>query len=272
MNKKSSRSSHQNSNKGYKRKVNRKLILAAVISALVFLSISGYAVYKLLIIPKLVEPALEKVAEVMLDDKYESAITKEIRRLYEAGQVSGPEIEKYLIDHDENVSDYIPDAVYKGGSYNPVSDQNNKATPTQAPKTSSQNKAKSSLGIHSVNVRNEDEDPTDNITDNTITDNTTGNTDSNTAPANGYPLDSTSSSVLNKEYSSSELYAKAKAVMSASDYATAMTIASKIDINKIKSLKDDQTALVNYIQSTLTPDEYTTAISLYAKYANAILE
>lgn len=254
MNKrKGSQSSHNSRKNGYKKKTNRRLILAVVLSALVFLSIAGYAAYKIIIVPKIVEPALEKAAEVMLDDKYTAAITKEIRRLYEAGQVSGPDIEKYLTEHDENVSDYIPDAVYKGESDNSAAAPSEKST--SAPKTEKQNTTKSSLGISTVKVRDENEE-----------------TDSGVSDSNEYTLDSQPSDTVQKGSSSKDLYAKAKAVMSASDYSTAMEIGSKIDIGKAKSLMNDNAALINYIQSTLTPDEYSTALSLYAKYANAILE
>ncbi|MDO5398878.1 MAG: hypothetical protein Q4G33_13215, partial [bacterium] len=264
MNKrKSSHSSHRSREKGYKRKVNRRLILAVVLSAFVFLSIAGYAAYKIIIVPRLVEPALEKAAEVMLDDKYTSAITKEIRRLYEAGQVSGPEIEKYLTEHDENVSNYIPDAVYKGTSDTPTA-----AAPAEkessAPKAEKKSTSKSSLGISSVNVREDDEDHS-----------SADNTDSSSydiSASNEYSLDSSSSGSEKKTQTSKDLYAKAKEVMTASDFSTAVSIGSKIDVSKAKSLMNDQNALMSYIQSTLTPDEYSTAISLYAKYSNAILE
>ena len=60
--------------------------------------------------------------------------------------------------------------------------------------------------------------------------------------------------------------------MTPSDYSTAMAIGSKLDVSKAKSLMNDKDALMSYIQSSLTPDEYSTGLSLYAKYANAILE
>lgn len=250
------------------------LIWGVVISSLIILVIAGYAAYKIFIVPKMVEPALEKVAEVMQDDEYTSAITKEIRRLYEAGQVSGKDIEQYLEKHDANVSDYIPGAVYKGGS-DTSSDSNtpssDRTAASQKQNDSSSNKSNdtstnksndtstSSLGVSSVNIRDE----------NTSAGSGSRYSENNTS--NEYNLDS-SSSTQKKTNSSDSIYERAKAVMTPSDYSTAMAIGSKIDVGKAKSLMNDKDALMSYIQSTLTPDEYSTGLSLYAKYANAILE
>lgn len=259
-----SRKHSHNGSKHYKSKSKKKLIFGVVISSLILLIIAGYAVYKVFIVPKMIEPALEKVAEVMQDEKYTSAITNEIRRLYEAGQISGPDIEQYLKQHDAQSSEYIPDAVSKNDSDTPPESDpdSNSSDSSQKENDSSSNKnndtSKSSMGVNTVKIRDE----------NTSVSN--GSRYSENSTSKEYNLDSSDKTPSKPNYSS--IYERAKAVMTPSDYSTAIAIGSKIDTNKAKSLMNDREALIAYVQSTLTPDEYSTGLSLYAKYYNAIIE
>ena len=276
----SSKKSADKSNKKYRSKSKTKLIIGAVISFLIILVIAGYTVYRAVIVPRMIEPALEQVAEVMQDEKYTSAITKELRRLYEAGQVSGTDVEKYLEANDPSVSDYIPGAVYSGKTENSsagtasksnAASENNQTAASDKKSDSSKSESKSSgtskssMGVNSVKIIDENDNST-----------AAGSRYSDSA-VNNYDLDTDSGSSdiqpeEKKKLTSEDLYAKAKKVMTPNDFSTASAIGSKLDVGKAKSLMNDNSALIAYIQSVLTPDEYSTALTIYSKYYNAIFE
>lgn len=290
----SHRSSHSSSSKKssskskksrtkYKSKSKKKLIIGAIVSLLILFSIAGYTVYNELILPRMVEPALEQVVSVMQDEKYVSAVTKELRRLYEDGQVSGSDVEKYLQAHDPSVADYMPGAVYTGKSENGSSEEkassassgttgnsseqkSDNSSAAKSSSTSSSDKSsggtsKSSLGVNSVNVIDDDDTST-----------AAGSRYSNSV-SHSYDLDTsdTNESEEKKQLSTEDLYAKAKRIMTPSDFSTAMSIGSKIDKCKAKSLINDNDALIAYVQSVLTPDEYSTGLTLYSKYYNELI-
>ncbi len=276
----SGKTSANKSNKKYKSKSKIKLIIGAVISLLIILGIAGYTVYRAVIVPRMIEPTLEQVAEVMQDEKYTSAITKELRRLYEAGQVSGTDVEKYLEANDPSVSDYIPGAVYSGKTENSsagtasksnAASENNQTAASDKKSDSSKSESKSSgtskssMGVNSVKIIDENDNST-----------AAGSRYSDSAVNNYYlDTDSGSSDIQpeeKKKLTSEDLYAKAKKVMTPNDFSTASAIGSKLDVGKAKSLMNDNSALIAYIQSVLTPDEYSTALTIYSKYYNAIFE
>lgn len=253
--KKNKEAQRYNSKRHHSMKNNNKikLIIAIIICILIILAIAAYEIYDSLILPNYVKPVLEEVVTVMQDDKYTDKITQEIRRLYDLGQISGDEVEHYLEQHEKNSST---------GNSSDVSTENNTAK-TQSDSVSDDNSnsthttSTSPLGQNRVNVNDNDSS-------------TSGShyyLDSSSSEPTAIP-DSEKINPATMSYDS--LIAKAKSVMSADDFATAMSMKSKISLSKVKELRSDSSALLQYIQTSLTPDEYSTLLSLYAKYANIL--
>jgi len=232
------RSSHKRN-----RRNKLKLIIAIIICLLVLVSITVYEIYTAFIVPRIVKPVLEEVVTIMQDDRYTSGITREIKRLYEAGEIAGPEVEKYLEQHTgtENESSHPEE---KPPAQNTSTEQNNTDNTT------------SSLGITPIKVK-DNNSPSSKV-------NYYSSGKKVTKPAS----DNTVSIKELQTMSSDELYAKAKSIMSAEDFSLAMSLRPKISVSKIKALKNDTTALMEYIKSVLTPEEYADMLYIYTKYSN----
>ncbi len=228
--------------KGSLNKSNKiKLIIAIIICVLILLAIAGYEIYNAYIVPNYVSPVLEEVVGVMQDEKYTSGITKEIQRLYDIGQISGPEIEQYLENHSET----------QASEDNSTTEQKASQSNNTAPQTNSTDS--NTLGINSVKVKDNTAQPSVHYY---------------SSQKKKLTPDNTVSMKELQNMSSDELYAKAKSIMSAEDFSAAMSLRSKISVSKVKELRNNSDALMQYIQSTLTADEYSNMLYIYAKYSN----
>lgn len=249
-----------------KSKSKLKLIIASVICSIALLVIGGALFYEIHIVPKYIKPALSELSFMLQDEKFTNGITREIRRLYNEGLIYSKEVEDYLMRHPE-----LPDrtSAPKNDSEAPVSPQNNvpESGNTNTDDGKQRNSTETSvtgMGVAIVNVR--DENSTDRS--NSSYYGTSGSAQNNQS---GTPSDTISVTEL-QTLSQDELYERAKKIMTPSDFAMALSLRPKLDLGKVKELRSDSQALLEYVQSALTPDEYSTMLTIYAKYANHLTQ
>lgn len=65
-----------------------KIILVAVITAVIILAAAGVGIYKFYLVPNYIEPALVKVTEVMEDDEFSTDYKADKKALYDQGKLT----------------------------------------------------------------------------------------------------------------------------------------------------------------------------------------
>lgn len=246
-----------------------KIILVAVITAVIILAAAGVGIYKFYLVPNYIEPALVKVTEVMEDDEFSTGITKQIKRLYDQGKLTGAQIEEYLAKHS---SELKSDNAEEDISLKNENEEDSEAfaQDENGIEQQNENNVNSQLGIESVKIKDEnDESSNDSRTHYYKDDDDSNDNLSSESSAS----DKTVSKSELRTMSADELYEKAKSIMSASDFSRAMAIKNKIDISTAVSMKNQgMDALNSYLQSALTENEYLDALDLYVKYESCLTE
>ena len=245
-----------------------KIILVAVITAVIILAAAGVGIYKFYLVPNYIEPALVKVTEVMEDDEFSTGITKQIKRLYDQGKLTGAQIEEYLAKHS---SELKSDNAEEDISLQNENEEDSEAFAQDENGVEQQNEndVNSQLGIESVKIKDENDESSNDSRIHYYKDDDSNNNSSSESSAS----DKTVSKSELRTMSSDELYEKAKSIMSASDFSRAMAIKNKIDISTAVSMKNQgMDALNSYLQSALTENEYLDALDLYVKYESCLTE
>lgn len=245
-----------------------KIILVAVITAVIILAAAGVGIYKFYLVPNYIEPALVKVTEVMEDDEFSTGITKQIKRLYDQGKLTGAQIEEYLAKHS---SELKSDNAEEDISLQNKNEEDSEAFAQDENGVEQQNEndVNSQLGIESVKIKDENDESSNDSRTHYYKDDDSNNNSSSESSAS----DKTVSKSELRTMSSDELYEKAKSIMSASDFSRAMAIKNKIDISTAVSMKNQgMDALNSYLQSALTENEYLDALDLYVKYESCLTE
>lgn len=244
-----------------------KIILVAVITAVIILAAAGVGIYKFYLVPNYIEPALVKVTEVMEDDEFSTGITKQIKKLYDQGKLTGAQIEEYLAKHSSELkSDNAGEDISLQNE-----EENSDAFSQDENEAEQQNEndVNSQLGIESVKIKDENDESSNDSRTHYYKDDDSNNNSSSESSAS----DKTVSKSELRTMSSDELYEKAKSIMSASDFSRAMAIKNKIDISTAVSMKNQgMDALNSYLQSALTENEYLDALDLYVKYESCLTE
>lgn len=213
-----------------------KLILIAVITAVILICISAFAIFHFYIVPRYIEPMLKTAADILKDDEIQAEISQAAREFAQKG----------LIDN-KLVDDYENRIKPKSGNEQDSAQENKQDTSQNGLSGSAEN----SVGAKNIKVQDGEEKKYSYGKKNTEA-----------------SLPDAGSGALNDD--EQRLFDKVKSEVSSKDLSRAYEIIGKLDMSQVRSLLSDRAALKQYVKSVLSEEEYSEAIELYLKYAYLI--
>jgi len=213
-----------------------KKVLIIIFSIIIILLFGAYGTYKLYVEPKIVDPALLKLQEVLNDEDVQKAVDDFVNEMLESGYLEEADIPEYL--------------EYR-------SELNLEPSPAGEAQTSAQPAASDT---------------------NTAVSGSNPNTSSDSVPASGdvqpAPTQKPSSAPAKtpppkaKGKKKMSLIDRAKAEMTAEEFAFSMHIYSKVDVGYVTSnIGTNREAVKAYAKRTLSSSEISRSLAIYSKYS-----
>jgi hypothetical protein len=215
-----------------------KLVLGAVILAIVLIAAGGFAVFRLYLVPHYIEPMLETMSGILKDEEIQAEISEAAKDLAQKG----------LID-SKLVDDYI-NSIQK-----PEDDSEESETENSNTNSDSYYDEENSVGAKNIKVQDGEEKKY-------------GYGNSSNSLKESHQADNDVSNLLSE--SEKNLYDRIKSKVDAKDLSRAYELLDKIDMSRVRDLLSDRAALKEYITSVLSEEEYSEAMELYLKYAYLI--
>lgn len=253
------------------------LITAAVIAAL---TVSGMTVYKLIIVPKYIEPLLDSAAEMMKDSDVQDTVTSIAKDLADRGVLDENTFREYI----KKSRKYTGSSTTSGSSDDmPVSGERINTSSIYDENVSGEETDKenlgSSLGIERARVLEKSDTSEAKVNESYSKRFNENNSSDGDWIENGrYTLDdAVEGEKINKtdkssKYSASRLYDKIVGSMSISERKVFFSVIGKADTNKLLELRNDKQGAKEYLQSILDNDEYSEAVAIFYKYAPLLYE
>lgn len=212
-----------------------KLVLGAVVLAIVLIAVGGFAVFRLYLVPRYIEPMLETMSGILNDEEVQTEISEAAKELAQKGLIDSKLVDDYInsIKKPEDPGDDSESENSNSNSDSYYDEEN-------------------SVGAKNIKVQDGEEKKYGY-----------GNSSKESHKADSDVLDSLSESEKN-------LYDRIKSEVDAKDLARAYELFDKIDMNRVRGLISDRAALKEYITSVLSEEEYSEAMELYLKYAYLI--
>ena len=244
------------------------LIIAA--SVIAVLSLSGFFVFKYYIEPKIAEPVVNAIADMLtsessLKDLYDNAGAE-----HDAGNLDDDTYTKFISAYNKHTRD---DEEFAHEVLDTPEDTSDDDTNVETSSLSARY-ASHKVGIEIINIT--DDSGTGKAA-------TTYSSERNSNRPNAE--DTLDAKKIRDEQESDEkptekpidtrsAYEKLKANMTASEFTSFVTIMSKLDINTIRGFVDtaDKQGLKDYLHSRLDDKEYKTIVNLGYKYAYLFME
>lgn len=215
-----------------------KLVLAAVISAIIIIAAGAFAVFHFYVVPRYIEPVLETLSGILNDEEVQEEISEAAKELSEKGLIDSKLVDDYInsIKKPENTNE---DSEIENSNINDDSyyDEEN------------------SVGAKNIKVQDGEEKKY-------------GYGNSSNSSKESHQADRDVSDLLSE--SEKNLYDRIKSEVDAKDLSRAYELLDKIDMSHVRSLLSDRAALKEYITSVLSEEEYSEAMELYLKYAYLI--
>lgn len=250
------------------------LITAAVIAAL---TVSGMTVYKLIIVPKYIEPLLDSAAEMMKDSDVQDTVTSIAKDLADRGVLDENTFREYI----KKSRKYTGSSTTSGSSDDmPVSGERINTSSIYDENVSGEETDKenlgSSLGIERARVLEKSDTSEAKVNESYSKRFNENNSSDGDWIENGrYTLDdAVSGEKINTADKSraSRLYDKIVGSMSISERKVFFGVIGKADTNKLLELRNDKQGAKEYLQSILDNDEYSEAVAIFYKYVPLLYE
>ena len=213
-----------------------KKVLIVVCCCLLVISSGAVGIYHFYIKPEYIEPALVTAKQVLSDKDIQNGMEQIAEEMAAQGLIS----EELLNSYRQQIK-----------SDNSTATKDEKAqNQDQTPQPYS---AENAVGAKNVKVQSEGE------------------------TSHSYAKSSSSRTPENVSNSQSDvdaatLYDKIKSRVDAADWTKIYAIYSKLNIGYISSIATDREKLKQYLHSSLSDDEYKTAMEMYLKYSYIITE
>ncbi len=254
----------------------KKIVLIAV-AVIAALTVSGMTVYKLIIVPKYIEPLLDSAAEMMKDSDVQDTVTSIAKDLADRGVLDENTFREYMrksrqYTSSSMTSDSSNDMPVSGERINTSSvyDENNSSEETDKENLGS------SLGIERARVLEKSDTSEAKVNESYSKRFNENNLSDGDWIENGrYTLDdAVSGEKINTADKSraSNLYDKIVGAMSMSERSVFFSVIGKADTNKLLELRNDKQGAKEYLQSILDNDEYAKAVAIFYKYAPLLYE
>lgn len=242
-----------------------QIVSIVSVAAAMVVAVSGFLIYKYMVLPKYIEPVIEEVSDYLQDDEILETLHNEAEVLYENGMLDDNTYTNFLRVYDEH---YRDDEAY---AESVLAARDSRAT-TEVSQSVETNYASNKVGVEVIRENN---------------------TDENGAADIKYSDTRTSDRVKAEDYIEAEkiieeskntpeptdepltvetAYAKLKSKMTAGEFATFTKIMSKLSIGTLSSYVSDKEGLKSYLHSCLSDDEYRTIVNLGYKYVYVFLE
>lgn len=281
----------------------QKAVTGIVITAAV-LCAAGFGVYKVYIVPKVLEPAAEKAGELLASKDLQNTVASMAQDLKDEGLLDAEVYNQYFADSGINPQSMAASMTIEnieesdkakaeeaandmGISLNDIADGNVTKEQTDELKNRMEEKGVSQETVSkveeaidlSVNTptqpEKQEEAPNKSEISNKSGEKTkpekSEETKNSTNKAEVSKDDKTSDSGSSKKAEGATAYERIKNAATPQEFAQGASILSKIDIGTVQSLyKTDKAACKKYLSERLSGSEISTALSLYAKYSNLL--
>lgn len=211
-----------------------KKVLIIIFSIIIILLLGAYGTYKLYVEPEIVDPALMKLQEVLNDEDVQQAVDDFVNEMLESGYLEEADIPEYLEYRSELNLEQTPGGEAQKSAQSAISDTN--------------------TAVSSSDL----------------------NTSSDSVPASGSvqpaPTQTSSpaktSSPQAKGKKKMTLIERAKAEMTAEEFAFSMHIYGKVDVGYVTSnIGTNREAVKAYAKRTLSSSEISRSLAIYSKYS-----
>ncbi len=211
-----------------------KKVLIIIFSIIIILLLGAYGTYKLYVEPKIVDPALLKLQEVLNDEDVQKAVDDFVNEMLESGYLEEADIPEYLEYRSELNLEQTPGGEAQKSAQSAISDTNTAVSGSDL-NTSSDSVPASGSVQHA---------PTQT-----------------SSPAKTSPPQA-------KGKKKMTLIERAKAEMTADEFAFSMYIYGKVDVGYVTSnIGTNREAVKAYAKRTLTSGEISRSLSIYSKYS-----
>ena len=205
-----------------------KKVLIIIFSIIIILLLGAYGTYKLYVEPEIVDPALMKLQEVLNDEDVQQAVDDFVNEMLESGYLEEGDIPEYLEYRSELNLEPSPGA---------------ESQQAEQPESSTENTTASNAVPASENIQPSPA-PTQNAT-----------------PAKTSPPQA-------KGKKKMTLIERAKAEMTAEEFAFSMHIYGKVDVGYVTSnIGTNREAVKAYAKRTLSSSEISRSLAIYSKYS-----
>ena len=257
-----------------------KKIVLITVAAVAALTVSGMSIYKLIIVPKYIEPLLDSAAEMMKDSDVRNTITSIAADLADRGVLDENTFKEYM----RKSRQYASSSMTSDSSDDmPVSGERINTSSVYDENTSSEESDKenlsSSLGIERARVLEKSDTSEAKVNESYSKRFNENNLSDGDWIENGrYTLDDAiSGGKINTTNTTdksraSKLYDKIVGAMSMSEKSVFFSVIGKADTNKLLELRNDKQGAKEYLQSILDNDEYSEAVAIFYKYAPMLYE
>lgn len=248
-----------------------QVITISVVLFLALISAGGVLFYRNYIVPKYLEPVVNRVSEYLNDEEVLDELYSQAERLHEGGVLNDEtyvefiksykkhnqdteEIAKEILQGKEEISSDDDESTYQSTRYaanrigveiiqtNDDDDAGKSSTTYSSERTSDRIKAEDVVEAEKILSENEEEPTTEEIIEN-------GDVDS--------------------------AYAKLKNHMTKEEFSLFVSVMRKLDIGTLASYVDgdfDKSGMQEYMHSKLTESEYNQIVNLGYKYAYVFLD
>lgn len=247
-----------------------KIIVISVLAVAAVLAVGGSLFYNYYIVPKYINPVVDRVSTYLKDDKVLEELYDEAERLHEDGVIE-----------DDTYSDFIR-AYKKHESNNEESakeileaaDEENFEEEENADSSVTARYASNKVGVEIIKTNDGSNTGKSNMT--YSSERTSDRVKAEDVVEAEKVLDNTEEPVVDENDSIDEQvesgYEILKKNMSSDEYSAFVSIMRKLDIDTLMKYASDKEQLKAYMHSCLTDEEYSNIVNLGYKYAYLFMQ